>query len=215
MAVLAQIAGGNVIGRFAHCGHAVMTGEATDGDACMVEARGHPGRGAMAIAADFTCRQMIDGFTAGPCTIVATAAGADDFKVIDPHRGNPGVGSMAGFTALSGEDVNRRLRAGADRTRFRMTAHTLCRCAGKGTVSVAAVTRYLQMGAFEAVTGGEVIETGSWLSLQRDGWQDNQQQSQQMTAIHQFNPLSIWKDSRLWQRAQSLLKRPLCGSSWR
>lgn len=209
MAVLAQIAGGNVIDRLACCGHAVMTGEATGGDACVVEARGHPGRGAMAIAADITCRQMIDGFTAGPCTIVATAAGADDFKVIDPHWRNPGVGSMAGFTALSGEDVVRRLRTGADRTRFRMATHTLSRCAVEGSVSVAAVTRYLQMGAFESVTSGEVIETGAWLSLQRDGRKQNQQQSQQITAIHQFNPLSVWKDSRVWQRAQSLLKRPL------
>lgn len=86
---------------------AIVTTHAVVHDIDMVEVRGHPGHGRMAVIAIVAAGNMRRVFANGRNAIVAGIAGASNLCVIDNVHGHPDVGRMAVFADIRGLYVGR------------------------------------------------------------------------------------------------------------
>ena len=83
MAGLAQVTGQRVAGRLAIYTHPIMATGAAGADTAMVEYRGHPGSGPVAIIADIGTGEMIDRLGRCGDTIVTAGAGTAGVKMVE------------------------------------------------------------------------------------------------------------------------------------
>lgn len=95
VAILAHVAGLHVIGAFAECIGAVMAAYAVAGDVFVVEVRGDPASGKVAIRAVLAAADMCRRLAGRDIAIVAGLTGADDLRMIDGKHGRERVRCMA------------------------------------------------------------------------------------------------------------------------
>jgi hypothetical protein len=152
VAVLASIAGRNMIAIFACCICAVVTAEAITGDIDVIEVCRHPGRGRVAVvatvAAGDVCRVLTDRY----CSVMTRRACADDLRMIDAvgRRENRYIVAVLA-------DIARRYMVDilADRVSAIVTADAItsdivvikvCRQPGQGRMAIVAIiaTRYVR-----------------------------------------------------------------------
>lgn len=105
VAILANVCSLNMRGVLAGCIRAVVAIDAGIRDVGVIEVRGEPADGGMAVVAIFTACDMGRRLASGRHAIVAGTAGADDLHVIDGKRRCPDVRVMAVLTDVSGGNV--------------------------------------------------------------------------------------------------------------
>ncbi len=137
VAVFTQIRRRNVIDGLAHCGHAVVAGNAAASDTGVVEGGRDPRCSSMTIVALVAGWQVVDRFAACLAPVMAAYAGAQHLQVVNPLYSSPDIRPVAGAAAIRCYHMKRWLRCRTDSTRLRMATGTLCGCACKQSVRMA------------------------------------------------------------------------------
>ena len=91
--------------RFAGSYIAVVTTGATTGNLDVVDVGRGPGTGGVAAVAGVAAGDVVGIFAQGNRVVVAAAAGAENFYVVDPHRRRPGEHAMTTVTSVGAGDV--------------------------------------------------------------------------------------------------------------
>ena len=105
MAFIALRAGNDVITRFAFSRCSIVAACATPGDGVVIEHRGYPGIGTVAIIAGRATGDVVAGFASGDSPIMTTGAGAQHRAVVDPIGRRPARAVMAVIAGICSRDM--------------------------------------------------------------------------------------------------------------
>ncbi len=112
MAVFADVAGLYVSRALAGRFRTIMATDTITRDVHVVEGRGQPSRGCVAVITGIATRNVSRVFAGCRNTVVARAADAHNLRMVDRKHGRKHVGRMAVFADVAGLDMSRPLAGG-------------------------------------------------------------------------------------------------------
>ena len=136
MTGLAQVAGQRMTGRLAFDTHTIVAAGTAAADTAVVEYRGHPCGGPVAVVTGIRAGEMIDRLAERGNTIVATGTCAGGIEMVEEVNVE-GPLSVTLAAVEAGRQVSGRL-AGCQQ--LVVAFHAACRCAAEYPVSMAVVT---------------------------------------------------------------------------
>lgn len=141
MTILTQVAGGQMIGRLARCGIAIMATHAVCGNAGVIEAQHRGERHGQVTAITLIAgRRMVDWFSERGNVVMTTDTLTVHFFVVHAIERQEASRGMTRIATLSRLNMSRDLGGRRNNATVCVTVFTFTQCAGEGALTMAVAT---------------------------------------------------------------------------